>query len=346
MDRFFDWLTDPLNHQRLYKKNPIAGQKSKDIHKEIAALVNAKHNLNWTEVQVKSKIAENLAANPSPPRQTSSRGYEPVPAEDTDEESSDIELIDDSALSDTPTDRRSAGPPSKRRKGNSVFDASSTLDRIERFSAQQKQTYDDTKADLRQREQAIEQRERELTERLFRIAEEARVRFQEELRAERIEFRKEMADEREISRQKIDDEWTMFRNTRDEFSKERNELSKERDNLISENAALRKELEILERLPLELEPPKRMLNLDSCRTMETNEPFLFTRNIAAFVSWNNGGGDPIACIGQKIFFALKKTVILTVKMGVSVGQGIIHGSNIARRDEGKPALMVADSSTA
>ncbi|KAF9150122.1 hypothetical protein BG015_008072 [Linnemannia schmuckeri] len=60
MDTFFNWLPDPHNHQRIYKKNPVTGQKSNGIHKEIAALVNAKHKLDWTEARL--RLQEELRA--------------------------------------------------------------------------------------------------------------------------------------------------------------------------------------------------------------------------------------------------------------------------------------------
>jgi hypothetical protein len=135
MDTFFDWITNPYNHERLYKKNPISGQKPKDIRQEIAKVVNSKHNTKWTEGQVKSKIAYvkskfreaakmnstgqgaqvsskqlevypefprlhevyggNLAANPSPPRQSTHFGDRPTVSEVTDDESSSLDPHDD-----------------------------------------------------------------------------------------------------------------------------------------------------------------------------------------------------------------------------------------------------------
>ncbi|KAG0269820.1 hypothetical protein DFQ27_001940 [Actinomortierella ambigua] len=232
MDTFFDWITDPINHERLYKKNPVSGQKTKDLHKEIAALVNSVHNVQWTPVQVKSKIAYtrtkyreaaklnstyqgsdvvfkqleicplytrlhevysgNLAANPPAPRQITRLAQESTLLVSSEEEdSSDIENVDDSDdLSVTQSirgaiGRSSDGPASKRRKvhnGANGSDVSSVMDRIEQMTRQHMQ---ETKADLRRRELAIEQRERELMDKLLRTAGDAWERLQKELDAAR-----------------------------------------------------------------------------------------------------------------------------------------------------------------
>ncbi|KAF9272299.1 hypothetical protein BGZ74_005337, partial [Mortierella antarctica] len=117
----------------MQKKNPIAGQRQSDLHKEICRLVNSKHNTSWTEAQVKSKITYakakyreavglnstgegpvlqrqeeicplflrlhtvlggSLSANPLPPRQTGSKDQETVSSDDSEEESSDLEALD------------------------------------------------------------------------------------------------------------------------------------------------------------------------------------------------------------------------------------------------------------
>lgn len=57
MDTFIDWLADPINHERLHRVAPTAGHRPADIHKEIAEIVNSKHNTTWDAVAVKSKIA-------------------------------------------------------------------------------------------------------------------------------------------------------------------------------------------------------------------------------------------------------------------------------------------------
>jgi len=133
MDTFFDWFTDPHNYARMQKKNPIAGQKQSDLHKEICRLVNDKHNTSWTASQVKTKIAYvkrkyreavslnstgegsvlqkqeaicplflrlhtvlggSLSSNPLPPRQSGSRGEDLVSSDDSEDESSDLETSD------------------------------------------------------------------------------------------------------------------------------------------------------------------------------------------------------------------------------------------------------------
>lgn len=57
MVTFIDWLADPINHERLHRVAPTAGHRPADIHKEIADIVNTKHNTTWDAVAVKSKIA-------------------------------------------------------------------------------------------------------------------------------------------------------------------------------------------------------------------------------------------------------------------------------------------------
>lgn len=289
MTTFFDWITNPHNHERLYKKNPISGQKPKDIRQEIANVVNNKHNTNWSEGQVKSKIAYvkskyreaakknstgkgaqvsneqldicpefvrlhevyggSLSANPLPPKQTADFGEAHTALEFTDEDSSDLEDPSDTDSHTgmqahcQVTDSMSAGfiliflpllesqskPANKRQKSNGVSSPAvfaSSIEKIQQLSDQHRMTYDSTRSELRQREQAIEMRERDLTEKLFRIAEEARERLRQELATERTEFKKEMAEERA------------------ELKKEKAEFAKERDQLKMENAALRKELEV------------------------------------------------------------------------------------------------------
>ncbi|KAG0000621.1 hypothetical protein BGZ79_005720 [Entomortierella chlamydospora] len=135
MNTFIDWITNPQNHERLYKKNPESGQKPTDVRQEIANFVNSRHNTKWTEIQVKSKIAYtkvryreaahlnptgqgnvtakqleicpefmrlrevyggSLDANPPPPRQSVSFGDKSAAVNDTDEESSDLDATRDS----------------------------------------------------------------------------------------------------------------------------------------------------------------------------------------------------------------------------------------------------------
>ncbi|KAF8949227.1 hypothetical protein BGZ52_006016 [Haplosporangium bisporale] len=266
MTTFFDWITNPHNHERLYKKNPISGQKPKDIRQEIANVVNNKHNTKWTEGQVKSKIAYvkskyreaakknstgqgaqvsneqlevcpeflrlhevyggSLSANPLPPKQTADFGEAHTAAEFSDEDSSDLE---DPSDTDSHTDSQSKSV-NKRRKGNGVSSPAvfaSSIEKIQQLSDQHRMSYDSTRSELRQREQAIEIRERDLTEKLFRTAEEARERLRQELATERTEFKKELAEEKA------------------ELKKEKAEFAMERDQLKMENAALRKELEVL-----------------------------------------------------------------------------------------------------
>ncbi|KAK3824286.1 MAG: hypothetical protein J3R72DRAFT_17491 [Linnemannia gamsii] len=149
MDTFFDWIANPYNHERLHQKNPASGQKLKDIRQEIANVVNNKHIVKWTELQVKSKIAyvkskyreaaklnstgqgahvtakqlavcpeftrlhkvygRSLSTNPSPPRQSVHVGDERATFEITDDESSDLEPQED--ISDAETHAGSQARP-------------------------------------------------------------------------------------------------------------------------------------------------------------------------------------------------------------------------------------------
>ncbi|KAF9346294.1 hypothetical protein BGX26_002215 [Mortierella sp. AD094] len=278
MNTFIDWITDLHNHERLYK-NPISGQKQRGVRQEIANFVNNRHNTNWTEIQVKSKIAYmkakyreatklnltsqgnvtakqleicpeftrlhevyggSLAVNPPPPRQPVSFGDEPTVVEDTDEESSDLDATWDSPdinpHTNTQTDLgdEDVGPANKCRKYN--------------LSEQQIKAYNGGRSELRQRELAIEQREKELTEKLLRLseeaskrAEEARERLRPELAAERAQVRQELAAERAEFRKETADEKA------DERADERAEAKRERSEIIAlkvENAALKRELEV------------------------------------------------------------------------------------------------------
>lgn len=140
MDTFFDWLTDPHNYARLQKKNPIAGQRQADLHKEICRLVNNKHKTSWTEAQVKSKITYakskyreaaglnstgegpvlhrqeeicplfvrlhtvlggSLSANPPPPRQTGGKRQREDPDSSDDSEEESSDLEPLNDTSDT-----------------------------------------------------------------------------------------------------------------------------------------------------------------------------------------------------------------------------------------------------
>ncbi|KAF8977673.1 hypothetical protein BGZ52_006825, partial [Haplosporangium bisporale] len=117
----------------------------------------------------------------------------------------------------------------KRQKSNSVSSSAvfaTSIEKIQELSDQHRMAYDSSRSELMQREQAIEIRERDLTEKLFRIAEEARERLRQELATERTEFKKEMAEEGTG------------------LKKEKAECTKERDQLKMENASLRKQLEV------------------------------------------------------------------------------------------------------
>ncbi|KAI9234635.1 MAG: hypothetical protein BYD32DRAFT_439033 [Podila humilis] len=233
----------------------------------------------------------------------------------TDEDSSDLEDPSDTdshtgmQAHRQVTDKSQSKRVNKRQKSNSVSSPAvfaTSIEKIQELSDQHRMAYDSTRSELMQRDQAIEIRERDLTEKLFRIAEEARERLRQELATERTKFKKEMAEEGTG------------------LKKEKAEFTKERDQLKMENASLRKELEVrtplstnpftvpayrflqlvslcfgdlsftivicvahlcnrnpgnvlplvhldwqvLERPPLEFEPSKCMLNLDACRTME------------------------------------------------------------------------------
>lgn len=138
MSTLFDWIADPHNWARMQKRNPVAGQRQSNLHREIFQLVNSKHNTKWTEAQVKSKISYikkkyreaaaldstgeeasvrqkqeeicpffvrlhtvfngSLSADPLPPRQTGSTREEIVSSNDSEEESSDLEVHDNNTF--------------------------------------------------------------------------------------------------------------------------------------------------------------------------------------------------------------------------------------------------------
>ncbi|KAG0331206.1 hypothetical protein BG004_001775, partial [Podila humilis] len=271
MATFFDWITNPHNHQRLHKKNPVSGQEPKDIRQEIANVVNNKHNTVWTEDQVKSKIAyvkskyreaaaakknstgkegaqqvsddknsssneqleicpefvrlhkvygESLSANlpflGPPPRQIANYGESHTAIELPDEDSSDLEDPSDTeshtgnaVLHRQVTDVIRFKLINKRHKGNnnSIFSSPSiyatSIDKLQQLLEQEHRIAydDDIRSELRQRERAVEIRERDLVEKLLLMTEKTRERLGKELAAERAEFKKEMAeDEAEFKR--------------------------------------------------------------------------------------------------------------------------------------------------
>ncbi|OAQ26918.1 hypothetical protein K457DRAFT_34212 [Linnemannia elongata AG-77] len=291
MDTFFDWYTNPHNYERLRKKNPVAGQKQSDLHKEICRIVNNKHNTSWTPEQVKAKMAYvkrkyrdavelnssgegpvlqkqeaicplflrlhtvlggNLSANPPPPRQSGSKGEDLATSDDSEEESSNLETFDNQSDTDTNTDGRYvAEHPSKRQKtrGLASLDLQRSVDKMQQLA-------NENKAALRAREQVVESRERELSEKLLRIsdeaskrAEEARAQLRQELAAERAELRQERAAERAefkkemtFERAEIREERAALRQDIEDFKRDKAQFMKERDQLLSENSALKTEL--------------------------------------------------------------------------------------------------------
>ncbi|KAH7045045.1 hypothetical protein BKA57DRAFT_507421 [Linnemannia elongata] len=239
--------TNPHNYERLRKKNPVAGQKQSDLHKEICRIVNNKHNTSWTPEQVKAKMAYvkrkyrdavelnstgegpvlqkqeaicplflrlhtvlggNLSANPPPPRQSGSKGEDLVTSDDSEEESSDLEPLEDTSDTAFHAETATSGfhgtlHPGKRRKVETLTFAilNSTVDKMHQLADKQIDASDRLRAEFRARELAI-------------------------LAAERAEFKKEIAAERAELRQ------------------DRAQFMKERDELKAENSALKKELEI------------------------------------------------------------------------------------------------------
>ncbi|KAK3831158.1 MAG: hypothetical protein J3R72DRAFT_455116 [Linnemannia gamsii] len=293
MDTFFDWLTDPHNYARLQKKNPISGQRQSDLHKEICRLVNNKHSTSWTEAQVKAKITYakskyreaaalnstgegpilhkqevicpmfvrlhtvlggSLSANSPPPRQTGGRGEDLVSSDDSEEDTSDVEVPTNTTGTTSHADASTGGHhdserPSKRRKKERLTPAvlSSSIDRMQLLA-------DQAKAELRSREQAVESRERELTEKLLRIADEASKRADEaraqlrlELAAERAEFKKEMAEFKASERAEIKQE-------REDLNRDKLNFANERTKLIAEVAALKRELEVSPKVSINKSP--------------------------------------------------------------------------------------------
>ncbi|KAF9273844.1 hypothetical protein BGZ74_004615 [Mortierella antarctica] len=288
MSTLFDWITDPHNWARMQKKNPVAGQKQQDIRNEICQLVNRKHNTNWTEPQVKSKITyvkkkyreaaalnstgegtssvrqkqeevcplferlhpvlgSSLSANPPPFRQSGSKRDEIASSDDSDEESSDLDVQEEA--SSVTDDHYSVAHPSKRRKGEGLTPTSlnNTIDRMQQYSDRQLQLYDQTKSELQVRQEAVDKRERELAEKLMRMseeankrAEEARIQLRQELAAERAEFKKEVAEfKKEMSQERAE-----LKQDRVDLKREWAEFMKEREELKAENSSLKKELAV------------------------------------------------------------------------------------------------------
>jgi hypothetical protein len=120
----------------------------------------------------------------------------------------------------------------------------STVDKMYQLADKQIDASDRLKAELRARELAVADQERELAEKLLRIAyeaskraEEARAQLRMELAAERAEFKREMAAERAEFKREMAAERAELRQDRVQFMKERDELK-------TENSALKRELEI------------------------------------------------------------------------------------------------------
>ncbi|KAF9082329.1 hypothetical protein BGX29_003943, partial [Mortierella sp. GBA35] len=154
---------------------------------------------------------------------------DPASSDDSEEESSDLEPLDDT--SDTASHAGEALTPAV---------LNSTVEKMHQLADKQIDASDRFKAELRARELAVANQERELAEKLLRIAdeaskraEEARTQLRMELAAERAEFKKELAAERAELKQE-----------RDELKCDRAQFMKERDELKAENSALKKELEI------------------------------------------------------------------------------------------------------
>ncbi|KAF9333001.1 hypothetical protein BG006_004096, partial [Podila minutissima] len=127
-------------------------------------------------------------------------------------------------------------PVNKRQKVNGVSSLAvfaTSIEKIQQLSDQHRLAYDNTMSQLRQREQAVETRERDFNQKLVRTAEEARERLRQELATERAEFRKELAEEK-----------AEFKKEKAELKKEIADFAMERERLKMENAALRKELEV------------------------------------------------------------------------------------------------------
>ncbi|KAG0071242.1 hypothetical protein BGZ89_011227 [Linnemannia elongata] len=186
-------------------------------------------------------LGGNLSANPPPPpRQSGSKGEDLVTSVDSEEESSDLEPLEDTSDTAFHAETATSGfhgtlHPGKRRKVETLTFAilNSTVDKMHQLADKQIDASDRLRAEFRSRELAIVNKEQELAEKLLRVAyeaskraEEARAQLRMELAAERAEFKKEIAAERAELRQ------------------DRAQFMKERDELKAENSALKKELEI------------------------------------------------------------------------------------------------------
>ncbi|KAF9544985.1 hypothetical protein EC957_011482 [Mortierella hygrophila] len=163
-------------------------------------------------VRLHTVLGGSLSANLPPPRQTGGRRQreDPASSDDSEEESSDLESLDDTSDTTSHPDTNASGyhgtlRHNKRRKGETLTTAilNNTVDKMYQLADKQINASDRSNADLRARELAVANQERELAGKLLQIAdeaskraEEARVQLRKELAAERAEFKKEMAAER------------------------------------------------------------------------------------------------------------------------------------------------------
>lgn len=136
------------------------------------------------------------------------------------------------------------GPASKRRKTKKVVSGTeqitATVDAVRSIAEKQMQDQGNYRIEIRQREEAIEKRERELYTVLMERDAAARKRLDEELATKKEQFNIDLAKEKEefyrdLARKKEE--------LRDEADKVRNEREKYFD-ALAEIKALKKELEV------------------------------------------------------------------------------------------------------
>ncbi|KAF9971310.1 hypothetical protein BGZ73_005768 [Actinomortierella ambigua] len=144
-----------------------------------------------------------------------------------------------------------ASPNTKRqRREEELVSASftSAINMLQHHSDRQCQDLVVQRTHLRAREEAVEQRERELTEKLLRLSEdaykradEARAQLQQELEAERIRFQNAIALERTMLQQEKDE----LKRDKEDLKRERDELKREREQFMEELYTLRAENAVL-----------------------------------------------------------------------------------------------------
>ncbi|KAG0211047.1 hypothetical protein B0O80DRAFT_497149 [Mortierella sp. GBAus27b] len=203
-----------------------------------------------------------LSRNPLPPVQTlppqhgdpvNPRGPTPemVDEGDVGDVDSDYQSIDDTASHSTRESSSDRGNKRRKTDKNPSATLQEHFNLVAQAAERQRIAKDNMTDELRRRHEAIETRERDLTERLLDIE-----RKHHEMLMKREEQHWEMLAKREeehreqLQRQwdrrmrELDDEKAEFKEEKAEFKEEKAQFRKERDEMLQDVAAMKKELEI------------------------------------------------------------------------------------------------------